>query len=195
MAKTIEIQGLNKLLSKLDKVPDTMRREVGRELRDGVDTAVNLSRRMAPKDEGQLSRGIQRVDIDPLDYEFVSLSGYSAYMEFGTKSRFSAPAEVANFAAQFKQQGPKIGFKNLFLIIKDWVKRKGIAGRFSVKTRRRVGGKSQQDAEDSAAAFAITISILRKGVHPHPFFFPAFFEVRGKIIKNVEAVLKDVIKV
>jgi hypothetical protein len=171
-----------------------MRREVGRELRDGTDVIVRNARRKAPKDEGQLTRGISRVDIGPLDYEAVSAAAYSAYMEFGTKSKFSAPAELAQFASQFKSRGPKIGFQAFFVIIKDWVRRKGIAGRFSAKTRKRVGGKSQQDAEDTAVAYAIAIHILRYGVNPHPFFFPAFFDHRGKIVKNVETVIKDIIK-
>lgn len=192
---TVEIQGLDKLLNKLDRAPDAMRNEVGRELKDGADIIVRNAKRKAPKDEGQLSQGISRVDVKKLEYEVVSAAGYSAYMEFGTKSRFSAPAELLQFASQFKRKGPKIGFQDFLMIIKDWVKRKGIAGRFSVKTRRRVGSKSQQEAEDAGLAFVIAISILKYGVHPHPFFFQPFFDERGKIVKRVETVIKDIIKV
>jgi HK97 gp10 family phage protein len=190
----VEIQGLESLLSKLDKFPDTLRREVGRELRDGANAIARNAQRNAPKDEGLLTRGITTVKNDTLDYDVVSAAGYSAYLEFGTKTRFNAPAELATFAAQFKSRGPKIGFDSFFLIILDWVKRKGIAGRFSIKTKRRVGNKNQQLLEDFNVAWAIALSILRKGIHPQPFFFPAFFEQRDKIVKRVETAISDAIK-
>lgn len=44
-----------------------------------------------------------------------------------------------------------------------WVKRKGLAGTFSVKTRRRLGSQATRDKEDLAAAWAIARHIAKNG--------------------------------
>lgn len=44
-----------------------------------------------------------------------------------------------------------------------WVKRKKIAGRYSIKTRRRVGKPKDIEAEDRAVAFLVARAISRRG--------------------------------
>jgi len=47
--------------------------------------------------------------------------------------------------------------------IQEWVHQKGIAGRYSVKTRSRLGGAKTQAQEDRQVAWAIALLIKRRG--------------------------------
>lgn len=56
-----------------------------------------------------------------------------------------------------------------------WVKRKGIGG-----------------GKDKSIAYAIAISILRKGMRPQPFLIPSFETEKPKLINNIKNLLKNV---
>ena len=56
-----------------------------------------------------------------------------------------------------------------------WVRRKGIGG-----------------GKDKSIAYAIAISILRKGMRPQPFLIPAFETEKPKMIKNILNAIKNV---
>jgi hypothetical protein len=55
----------------------------------------------------------------------------------------------------------------------EWVRVKRLAGRYSTRTRRRLGSKATQRAEDVAAARMIQFKIARHGTRAQPFFYPA----------------------
>lgn len=193
MAQTFkfEIKGLDKLQKRLNSLPAKLKKEVGAEIQDGGRRINAKQLRLAPVDEGGIKQSTVAKKVNELNIELTSSKFYVPFLEFGTKRRVRVPAELTSYAAQFKQSGPKIGFDAFLKIITDWVRRKGIAGIFSVKTRRRLGSKAKQRSEDEAAAYPIALSILRHGVKPHPFFFPPFFDERKTIVKSVEKVLKD----
>jgi len=117
-------------------------------------------------------------------------SAYAAYMEFGTKGNYRPVPGAEAVAAQFRGKGPGT-FKEMVRAITEWVRRKGIAGRYSVKTRRRVGSKISQQAEDAAAAWPIIMSILKNGVKAHPYFFKQQGIVVPKIMKRINDRVKE----
>jgi hypothetical protein len=90
-------------------------------------------------------------------------------MEFGTKGHYTPQPGID--ASEFKATGEGKTGKGFYDSILEWVKRNGIAGTFSVKTRRRTGSKLDRQIEDEQTAFAIYLSIMRHGVKAHPFFF------------------------
>lgn len=194
MAQTFkfEIKGLDKLQKRLSTLPTKLKKEVGAEIQDGGRRINAKQLRLVPVDEGGIKQSTVPKKVNELNIELTSSKHYVPFMEFGTKRRVRIPAELTSYAAQFKQSGPKIGLEEFLKIITAWVRRKGIAGRYSVKTRRRVGSKATQQTEDEQAAYPIALSILRHGVKPHPFFFQPFFDERESIVKNVEKVLKDI---
>lgn len=71
--------------------------------------------------------------------------------------------------AQFVYDGTKPHFPPINKIAK-WIRIKGLAGRYSVKTKRRLGGKQEKFDEDTALAWAIAIKISRKGTKAFKFF-------------------------
>jgi hypothetical protein len=194
MAKnfSFKIQGIDQLQRKLATVPVKLQKEVGGEIEDSARKINSKQLRLVPIDEGGIKQATGYRKTKPLEFELFSGKQYTPFMEFGTKSRKQIPAELQDYAKQFNFKGPKIGFDAFFQIILAWVHRKGIAGRFSTKTRKRVGAKSKQLEEDFDVAWPIALSILKKGVHPHPFFFQPFFEERKALVDRVSKIIDDI---
>lgn len=195
MAKpfTFEIKGLSNFQKKIKNLPATLQKEVAGEVEAAARQTNAQQLRLVPVDEGGLKQQTGIKKVQPLEWELFSGKSYAPFIEFGTKTKVQVPAELKDFAMQFKGQGSgTFDFDEFLLSILGWVKRKGIAGRFSVKTRRRLGSKNQQFDEDFAAAYPIALSILKKGIKPQPFFFPPFLTAKKKLIENVQKIVKDI---
>jgi HK97 gp10 family phage protein len=96
---------------------------------------------------------------------------YGAFVEFGTGVYVQVPAELQQEALKFK--GMKTGsFSDFLKTIEDWCKRKGIS-------------------ED--AAYPIAMSILKKGVKPQPYLYPAYVKYRKEIKPRLEKALNRLI--
>lgn len=65
--------------------------------------------------------------------------------------------------------------------IQKWVRLKKLTGRYSVKSKRRLGGKQTQHDEDRALAWIIARSIARKGTKGIKFFELALKQAMPKI--------------
>lgn len=187
---TLKVQGISQFQKKLKSMPVKLQKEVAGEIEDSARKVNAKQVRLVPIDEGGLKQGIGYKKVITLNYELFSSKHYSAFREFGTKSRKQIPAELQDYAKQFNLKGPKIGFDAFFQIILDWVHRKGIAGRYSTKTKKRVGPKNSQLEEDFDVAWPIALSILKKGTHPQPFFFKPFFDERKALVERVRKIVE-----
>lgn len=155
---------------------------------------VKLAKTDAPADQGALRGSITYYPAGPMKYEIVAQKFYAPFMEFGTKGKYQPIPGTEAIAAEFK--GYKGGdFMELLRMIVRWVKRKGITGTYSVKTRKRSGNKINQFAEDYSAAWPIAMSILKNGVNPHPFFFKQMHIVWPQMVRNVKSRIAQVSKV
>lgn len=72
--------------------------------------------------------------------------------------------------AVYAHEGRKPGRMPPIEPIQRWVRMKGIAGRYSVKTKRRMGTATSRWKEDEQAAWAIARSIAKKGTKGVKFF-------------------------
>jgi len=72
--------------------------------------------------------------------------------------------------------------------ISSWVRTKGLSGRYSIKTRRRLGAPLKQQAEDRALAWAIAKKISRKGTKGIKFFDIALKQAWPHIQKEFEKI-------
>jgi hypothetical protein len=189
---TLNVQGISQFQKKLKDLPVKAQKEVAGEIEDSVRKINAKQLKLVPIDEGGLKQGVGYKKAKPLEYELFSSKLYSPFREFGTKSRKQIPAELQDYAKQFNLKGPNIGFDAFFQIILDWVHRKGIAGRFSTKTKKRVGNKNQQLSEDFDVAWPIALSILKKGTRPQPFFFQPFFEERKALVERVKKIVEGI---
>lgn len=184
----IQIQGLKQLQDSLNI--DKLTEKIDYELEKGIRKIEGRAKQLAPTDMGYLTGSIS-VNSQKLNKELTVNVGYAAFIEFGT-GKYAAqyvaslPEDWRTFAATFKGQKGNGTFMDMLLHILEWVKRKGISGRYSVKTRSRLGNKSQKDAEDYETAYLIARKILKDGIRPQPFLYPAFNEIQPQILADVQ---------
>jgi HK97 gp10 family phage protein len=176
----IEVRGLKELEKKFGRFAKEAVQAVDMELHDAANEFANLAINAAPVDQGLLRQGISAKKVGKLEYETVSQAFYSAYLEWGTKSKVEVPADLQQYAQQFRgSAGPKHDF---FEMILAWVHRTGITARFSTKTRQRLKGGQADKEREYQAARAIYYSILKHGIKAQPFFF----KHRAVVYKNLQ---------
>lgn len=151
----VDTKGLE---AKLEKAKNEIPKTMAKELNIWAYGTVNDAKRLCPVDEGFLRNSISPVLATPTELKssVVVAANYGAFIEFGTRS-FSAayvsslPQDWQQYAASFK--GKTGGSYNDFIVrLVGWMKRKSI---------------------DPKAAYLIAKKILRFGIRPRPFVFPA----------------------
>lgn len=171
----IEQAELSKLKDAIDKKGLSVLKGV-QDITSGVaeemrsDAQDNIDRKGAVN-EGILKNSIEvrsKKKNNSFLFEIGSWLNYAFYVEFGRRPGKRPPIRD----------------------IQRWVKRKGLAGRYGVKSRKRLGSKSQRDKEDLQLAFAIANSIAQNGVKARPFLFPAFAKARKKYILELKEYLR-----
>lgn len=180
----VKLKGLEKVLKNMDGFPDRIKREIGGEFREAAKEIERLAKHAAPKDQGRLVNTITTKEVNVTKYEVGASSQIAAIQEFGTKKSVRVDPEFASYAMTFKGVHVQ-GAGTLYENILAWVKRVGLAGTFSTKTRRRTGPKDQKEQQDKRAAFFISRKITREGVTAHPFLMPAFKATKTKLIRRL----------
>ena len=180
----LDISGIPGVAKALQSIEKNATQGLEDELKASVMKIASDAKRRAPKNLGTLAQGIGFAG-NGLTWDTFATASYAAYMEFGTGGRVKIPVGFEQYAAQFK--GGKGGtFKDMVLAIAQWVKRKGITGTYSVKTQKRTGNKATRQSQDMQAAYAIAISILKKGIKPQPFMIPAYETEKPKLIARLK---------
>jgi len=127
------------------------------------------ARKLAPKDTGGLSGSIYQEEVSKNRYKIWSAKPYAAYMEFGTGSKVEVPKEMQDVANEFRGRS-KGSFEDGVQAIEDWLSRNG---------------------GDPKDAKFILFRILKRGLTPQPFLYPAFVKGRKTYLQD----LKDELKV
>lgn len=164
--------------------------KIEKEMDDFGQATVNDAKRLAPVDEGSLKQSITYRKIiarSAIEIEMIVASDYAAYIEFGTKG-FAAkyvatlPKEWKEFAARYK--GPGGGsFDEFVMRLTRWVRLKKIGATYNVSTRKK---NKQSKASLESTAYAIALSIMRKGIRQHPFLYPAVEKNRIELLKRLK---------
>jgi hypothetical protein len=199
---SIQIKGLEGLKKKLKVIPEKVATEIDADMHVIANDFVNRAVNDAPVDRGELKLFITAKKEGLMNYEIVSGAPYSAYIEFGTKSRFKPIPGIDS--SKFRGTGGKEGGKGFYDSILEWVKRKGIAGNYSPgylryekgskKRGKRLGSTLDKQIEDEQAAYAIYLSIMRHGVHAHPFFFKQMPIAQSEAQKSFKQSVKRALK-
>lgn len=201
MRFNVKVTGIASLQQQISTASEKVKQVCAAEVQAAGQDWVAGAVRDAPVDQGGLKSAISfketatnTAQSSLIAVEIVAQKFYAAFLEFGTKGKYTPIPGTEEIAAQFK--GYEGGdFQELLRIIVRWVRRKGITGTYSVKTRRRTGNRIAQFAEDYAAAWPIAISILKNGINPHPYFFKQGDTVWPKMIKRMQAALQRESKV
>ena len=173
---TFNVTGFDKLYEKFRNVSKAAKVDIKNEFNASALKIQNDAKRLAPVNFGQLRNSIVLTDKgDETSFKFtVSANAkYAPYVEFGTgpMAEQNIPSQYREYAQQFKGKTGST-FKQMVDALTLWVQRKGI------------GGKN-----DKATAYLIARSILRKGLRPQPFLFPAFEQEEPKLRKRIKDIL------
>jgi len=188
----VKVTGLAGLKAEFASVAEMLPKIVDGELQTMSQEWVKLAKNDAPADQSALRSAISYYGSN-MKYDIVAQKFYAPFMEFGTKAKYRPIPGTEKLIADITW--PKGDFMELLRMIVRWVARKGITGRYSTKTRKRIGSKVSRYAEDYAAAWPIALSILKNGVKPHPYFFKQMHIVWPQMVRNVEARIANVSKV
>lgn len=189
-----EIRGVDHLIKRLKELSAEIQSETQKALKITAEDIEQEAIAKAPTDMGALRQSIFLESKDNgFKFNIGANVSYAPFLEFGTRTKVRVPAGFEALAAKFK--GQKGGTFDEFLeAIEDWVKKKGITGVYSIKTRKRTGNKVNNAAEDKRVAFLIVMSILHKGINAQPFLIPAFIKGRLQLQKDLVKVLKRAVK-
>lgn len=148
MPTTITLSGFKEFEQKCKNLPAILLEELDGEVEDGVRIWEQLAINAAPNDQGFLVGQI-KADKQAVNHSasVSSNAEYSAFLEWGTRTKVNVPTELQAYASQFR--GKKLG-GNAKEFIYAWCKRKGIPEQFW---------------------YVIYRSIMIKGINPHPYFF------------------------
>jgi HK97 gp10 family phage protein len=189
---SFQVQGLDRLLKVFDQLPKQVQKELQAELRITAKEIRDGAKKDAPADEARLRNSISVTEPGSLTFEVVAQTSYAGYLEFGTKTKTSIPAGLENIASQLK--GPAGGQGNPIDALQQWVKRKGLAGTYGAKSRRRQGSKATKEQQDRQVAFLIWRKIKKVGIKPRPFFFKQMAPAEDRLRKRVAAIINDLVK-
>lgn len=170
MANTfsIKVEGLEKLNSSLNKKAASLKKEINAEIGFAAEEAVGFMQSEAPADQGFLRGRISANQLGEMDWQIVSQSDYSGFLEFGTRLRVQIPAGLEDVAASIRANkgiSPLDAKEAIFA----WCRRKGIPPNMW---------------------YPVYLSLMTKGVTPHPFFFHNFERVKPVLLKNIENILR-----
>lgn len=164
----MKIVGLNKVINDLKQFGKDAEGMIEDELLVTSLSIVENAKLKVPVDNGSLRNSIYNKALNPLRVEIGVGASYGAYVEFGTGKYVSVPTELNDIASKFK--GKKGGtFEEGLRAIKDWCRTKGIEEKY---------------------AYPIFMSILRTGLRPRPYFYPAYKKGTLDLVKNLNIKLK-----
>jgi len=199
MSFKIEVTNLKELQGKMQKMSEDAQRKLKDEMNRFADNTVTEAKRLAPVDEGLLRNSISANKVTAISknmvVEVIVAADYAAYVEFGTRKFAAAyvatlPPEWQEFAAKYKGKGGGT-FEEFVMRLARWVKRKGIGATYDIKTRRRDRvGKQSAKTTMEADAYAIALHIMRNGIKPHPFLYPAVENNKKIFIDNIKKELQ-----
>ena len=169
---------------KLESLTQKLKNQIIDETNASALKIQSEAKKNAPANFGTLRGSIHLKEeggIDKNVYIVGSDLSYAPYVEFGTGGKVNTQG-YNEFANTFR--GKTGGtFQDMLKALVLWVKRKGITGTYSIKTQRRTGSRKVQSKENDSAAYAIALSILRKGLRPQPYLIPAY-ETEVSLLKD-----------
>ena len=170
-----KITGAKEVIAKFEKMGEKGDEEFKKVVDD---TAMYIERKAV----GYISQNVKTgtghlkqsmyTDLTGTDFALVgNRAEYAGYVEFGTGMQAQVPQDFSGIASAIRSN-PKKSFKEGLQAIKDWCKMRGI---------------------DVKAAYPIFMSILRDGVRPRPFMYPAYRAGIGYMAKEAAKALNRLI--
>lgn len=170
----VDIKNLNKVLKELEGKGKQVNKEVEILTRENAKEISAQAKVNSPVGiDGHLRNQIEHSKVKDKHYKVVANAYYSGYVEFGIGTRVKVPTEMKNVAQAIRSNKRSGSFKDGLKKIEEWCAKKGIP---------------------KESAYVIFMSILKKGIKPQPFMYPAFVKGRKQYIKDLKDLLEDITK-
>jgi HK97 gp10 family phage protein len=181
MSITFKLDGVQDAINRLAKAGDDIAEEVDMELADGANmirtAAIKNIKNNISNTTGRLSSGMYAEEIGNLRYEVGNIVFYAPYIEFGTGGKVEVPEQLKDVAQQIKNRNTRGHFEGMVGAIFEWGVKKGYL--------------SKKDPKAKQMARWWAIRILKNGIDPQPFLYPAFVASRKKIVDRIRAVVNE----
>jgi HK97 gp10 family phage protein len=184
----IDLSGIPRLEKKLKDIEKNVSTELAKEISASALNIEKAAKRLAPVNLGTLRQSIHATSKDKLTHYVEVGASYGAYVEFGTGGKVSIPTGYEQYAATFKGGGSGT-LDDMIKALTLWVKRKGLAGTYSVKSGRRLGGKATKASQDEKLARFLAIKILKNGIRAQPYLIPAYEAEKPRLIEKLKKLL------
>lgn len=175
---SFNIINMEEVMKRINTFSSNTKLELKKELAASALKIQSEAKKNAPVNFGTLRQSIYMIDIsngDKFGYKVGTKASYAPYVEFGTGGKVNIPSKYSSYASMFK--GKKGGkFADMVKALMKWVQKKGLASGKNVKS----------------VAYAIAISILRKGMRAQPFLLPAFESEKSKLKGRIKNILSNV---
>jgi hypothetical protein len=172
----LEVKGLDALIKKYQNVSDSLLKDVQSELNawaDDVATDAKMQLSRGASNTGRLQNSVTPEYLN-MKAGVKASAFYASYIEFGTR-KFAANY-VGGLPKEWKQiaEMSKLGtggtFIEMVVSIRQWLKDRGL---------------------DEKLAYPVALKILRNGIRPQPFLYPAVNKNNPELIKNLNNLFKD----
>lgn len=167
---SISLSGLQPTLKKLKDQQDAVIKDLDEEFSASTQLMALSAKQNAPFFEGVMKNSIGAERVGELEYDVFCNAMYAPFVEFGTKTYVQVPADLKDYASQFRGKKGKGGFEQFKKSIIKWAKKKGF--------------------DKNMANYLVWI-ISTRGIKPQPFFFPAIKAQRKTLINNLIKVIRD----
>ena len=160
MKLKLEVKGNRAIFKNATK---EIKKDLENEILMTTEAVADQAQVNTPSNTGFLRNSIT-AEVDGLEGVVRVGAKYGPFIEFGTGTLVDAPAEWEQYASEFKGKldGTFEQFENS---LKDWMRNKGIP---------------------EEAFFPIAMKILRVGIRPQPFLYPAFKAETTKMIERLK---------
>jgi len=187
----MSVSGLPELLRKFADLGQDGERTASAVINATADQVVADAKTAAPAAFGRIRQGIIKEPVSQLQVAVKATAPESAYQEFGTGGKVIVPSEMSDIASEFQGKGG--GNMQAFIAsLVLWIQLKGLTNTYSVKTRR-VSSKGTTD-QNVQLAWAIAKKILREGLQPQPFLYPAYVRGKERLVPMLQKAFEELMK-
>ncbi len=187
MGVTVGVQGINEMVAKLNALGSNNARMANAIINAGADNIVLEAKQSAPADLGKIRQGIGK-EQDGNTVRIFCNAPEAIFQEFGTGPMVDVPARFSDVAMAGKNSGSGT-WADFIIALTGWISRHGLLNTYSVKTHR-ASFKASKD-QNEQLAYAIAKKILRDGLKPQPFLYPALINNEKKILDSLNLAFRQ----
>ena len=171
----IKLKGVQKVLNDLAKLDEKVTKDVDGEIEAASNSIRDQAVKNAPANFSNLKASIGQAKVGPLRYTVFANIWHAPYVEFGTVKKVSVPVELQEVAQQVKNRPKRGNFKSFIEDIYLWGTYKGVIKKGDRQHARNIARK-----------------IYMNGIAPQPYLWPAFLNVRPKLIARLKAEIERI---